>query len=166
MIQVEFTVSDDKLIKEYEQVLQHVPDFVNVVTNRTVNRIAPQFLADLQREPGPVKTPIRWTSDRQRRYVMAAKRRGEIASPYSRTHAVARGWTVEVVYTPGELSSIEANNPAPETGFVVGLRQQQWMADTGWQKAEDVIDIWQAVLTDEIESDLIKAWYAIGGENA
>lgn len=161
MINVEFEVTDPGLTDAYIELAEHAADFINTVTNRTVNDTADELLADFRQEPGPVKTPIAWTSDRQRRYVMAAKRAGLISTPYVRTHAVSQGWQITVIYAPGEMSRIELTNAAEAAPFVVGLRQQQWHKNTGWLYAPSLAEKWQAILTDRIEIDLIKAWYAV-----
>jgi hypothetical protein len=161
MIDVEYRVTDNGLIDAYAQLCDHAPDFVNAVTNRTVNDTSTELLADFQQEPGPVATPIQWTTPKQRRYVMAMKRKGVIASPYVRTHSVSKGWRVQVIYTPDELSSISLFNANEVTPFAEGMRQQPWMRNTGWLYAPDLAEKWQRILTDRIEDDLIKAWYAV-----
>lgn len=161
MIDIEFSVTDPGLVDAYAELCRHVPDFVNTVTNQAVNVVGPLALDDFRQEPGAVKTPIKWTSAKQRRYVMMLKRMGLIPSPYVRTHALAKGWTLTVVYTPGELSSIELTNPVEYATYVIGLRRQDFHATTGWYYAPDKAAEWVAIFTDEVERALVKAWYAV-----
>lgn len=158
MMGVEFEVTDPGLVDAYEYLCRHVPEFVNTVTNAVANRVGPQILADFQQEPGAVKTPIEWTSSKQRRYVMMQKRRGLIGP---RTHALSKGYVLTVVYTPGEMTSLDLTNPTDYLTFVVGLRQQRFHANTGWYFAPDKAEIWQEIFLDEMETGLVKAFYAV-----
>ena len=161
MITTSLRVIDNGLIDAYIELADNPDAFVNVVTNQTVNETADELLADFQIEPGPVTYPIQWASARQRRYVMAQIRSGAIRAPYVRSHAVSKGWQIAVIYVPGELSQIELSNMAEHFTFVEGLRQQPYHRNTGWFQALDKVETWQKVLTDRIETALIRAWYAV-----
>lgn len=159
---IEFEVTDPGLVDAYIQLCQQAPEFVNKVTNDTVNVIAPMMLADFQQEPGPIKLPVHWTSEKQRHYVMWAKRMGLIPSPYVRTHALSKGWHIVVTYRPGAMTTMELANAAPEAVFVVGYRRQIWHRETGWYSAGDKAAEWGRIFMDEMERALIKAFYAVG----
>lgn len=161
MITASVAVYDNGLIDAYADLADESADFVNVVTNQVVNDTADEVLADFRREPGGVRRPIIWTSAKQRRYVMWAIRQGLITAPYVRDHSLSRGWEMKVVYTPGELSRIELDNPSDIATFVYGLRQQQWHRATGWLYAPDEMAIWSDILVDRMETALIKAFYAV-----
>ena len=160
---IEFEVTDPALIEAYTYLCEHVPEFVNTVTEQVASETGPELLKDFQQEPPPVKTPIHWTSDAQRRYVMMMKRKGLIPSPYVRTHAITLGFQMAITYAPGEMSSIELWNAVPEATYVIGLRQQRWHAETGWYYAPDKAAYWLGVLLDRMETALIRSFYAIDG---
>lgn len=166
MITFDAEVTEAKLTDAYIDLLGVLPDFTNAIVSRTVNDIGPQILQDLDREPGPVQLPIEWTTERQRRYVMAQKGRGRIPKQGSRTHEIALGWKYRVVYTPGQLSSLEVYNAVPGVSFVEGRDQQIFHKNTGWLHAPDVIAPWIEVLTDDVETALIKAFIVAEDWNA
>lgn len=161
MIDFEAKVYDNGLIDAYADLCQHAPDFVNGAVSGAVNDIEPAMMSDFRQEPGVVKRPIRWTSERQRRFVMAQIRAGKFSSPYVRMHAISQAWRSQVVYSAGEMTSIEVWNANEITTFVEGLHQQQWHKDTGWFYAPDKFEKWGGILTDVSETALIKAFYAV-----
>ena len=85
--------------------------------------------------PGPVKYPIQWTSEPQRRYYFGviAKRNSEgKIIPYQRTFGLRNSWDVRL-----EGDSILIENLAPSGRYVIGNRQQQYHKNTGWIDAEE-----------------------------
>lgn len=71
-----------------------------------------------------------WFSDRQRRFVMAKIRRGEIEIPYKRTGQVSGAW-----HRVGKLSKAKAVNDNPAAPYVFGDETQSRHEDAvGWQK--------------------------------
>jgi hypothetical protein len=74
-------------------------------------------------------------SDRQRRYVMAAIRSGEISIGNNRTGYLEKSWTVARPYG-GQVS---IRNSAPYAGYVVGDGQARQPGMVGWKKANDII---------------------------
>jgi len=77
-----------------------------------------------------------WFSDKQRRYVMGAIKRGEITIPYRRTQELAKNWRV---YGKG-IDSIIANE-TPGAAYVQGnsrTEQSRMSKMIGW-KGIDVI---------------------------
>lgn len=163
MIDYSLEVDDPGVIDAYAALFAHAGAFVETVTRRTLDEtIAPVMLPDFQQEPGSVKHPIQWTSAKQRRYVKMKQRKGEIKAPYVRTHAVSRGWKLFLVQSGTDLTSIKLENNAAATDFVEGKRQQQFHKNTGWLNAGDLIQEWLPIVTDEIETALIKAFYAVG----
>lgn len=157
MINVEFSVTDNGLIDAYVELCEDPESFVNVTVNRTMDSLSVDILEDFQQEPDAVKLPITFTTSRQRRFVMARK-----SGPYVRAHAISQGWKLQVVYTPGQLTSVYLQNDVPEAIFVEGIRQQPFMAVTGWLYTPDLADKWLPIIEDRIETDLIKAFYAVG----
>lgn len=89
----------------------------------------------IQPYPGPVRRPIRWASERQRRYVLARVR----PLPYRRqTHPLsqrlATSWRVRA-----ERRGAVVVSRARYARHVVGDRQQPMHRATGWPRADRVI---------------------------
>lgn len=72
-----------------------------------------------------------WKSEKQRRYVMAAIRRGDIQIPYRRTQTLAQGWKA----VGSGVNQIVANE-TPYAGWTMGEgTQSQMMQLRGWTAA-------------------------------
>lgn len=156
-------VTNPQLLEAYIEIFEKAPEVLNTLTNRTVNRNRDRLLADLGRYPGPVVYPIQWKSEKQRRAFFATKGFGK-GIPYHRTYGWAKTWHVSVEYLPDGISQIVATNDNPIRQFVTGEHQQPFHTNTGWQKDQDTFEIWGMILEDEIETDLIKSYYAIDEE--
>lgn len=117
---------------------------------------AQSLIRALSTEPGRPKYPIRWKSQRQRRYVMMLlERRGEL--PYIRKHTLSRGWQflLESAGQDADKGIFLIKNDAPETRYVQGADQQPYHIDTGWPAAEPLI----REASPGFESDVIDLWY-------
>ena len=94
----------------------------------------------LTKLPGSPRYPLRWKSDKQRKFVMAKLRRMG-GPPYMRSGRIRRGWKSEI--NPGEVLIVnEARDP--ESGkfygeYVFGKDQQPFHKDTGWTKESDSV---------------------------
>lgn len=138
------------LVRDHTKILQ-------AAGQRAHDRVAPEALADLRREPGPVKQPIVWASDAQRRYVMMIYRQKGIKDGYERSHQLSQAWTFVAVFE-GQIFRAVIENPAPQAKFVYGslaqsraaaLRFKQKMhAATGWQDATDTATKWTRTLLE------------------
>ena len=89
-------------------------------------------------EPGAPRYPLRWKSDKQRRYVMAKLRR-EGNLPYKRTGQLAASW---FVWSEGSADSgmVGVENGSPVGRWVYTDDQQPFHKDTGWPRMEPVVD--------------------------
>lgn len=161
MFRSEITVKDAALLDAYAALMKSVPDVVSIEMARTANKNAPGLKADLQRTPGPVSYPIHWVSERQRRAFFATKGFGR-GIPTRRTGAIAAQWSVEVIYQPNRITAIAASNPSPVRRFVTGDEQQPFHTITGWQKDADTLEIWGLIMADDVETGLIRSFYAVG----
>jgi hypothetical protein len=86
-----------------------MPTLMNTaVQKRLLPRIRKRVLVRLQTEPPSAKHPIEWTSEKQRRFVMAKLKR-ENNLPYNRSGDLVKKWTV-VLVTTGDLTEIVAEN--------------------------------------------------------
>lgn len=141
--------------------LKDSPKMIAAAGNRAHDKIAPQALAELQKEPGPVKEPIEWASERQRKFVMAMYREKGIEK-YERTHQLSQGWTF-LSFTEGRVFRVEIENPAPQAKFVYGsmaqnrvaaLRFKQAMhSNTGWQDVTDTATKWTRAMIDAFREE-------------
>jgi hypothetical protein len=98
--------------------------------------------------PPPPDRPIRWTSERQRRFVLAKLRReGNI--PYRR-RGIQRLWVIGVT-ARNNVYTVSARNPSDSAIYVYGSHQQRFLRK--WPLVEEEI-ISAAV---ELEDGLIRA---------
>jgi hypothetical protein len=139
-------------------------DHTKIVTaagQRAHDKVAPQALAELRKEPPPVKEPIVWQSEKQRKFVMAMYREKGIER-YERTHRLSQGWTF-LALTVGRVFKVEIENAAPQAKFVYGslaqnrvaaLRFKQKMhTNTQWLDATDVATKWTRAMIDAFKEE-------------
>ena len=109
-------------------------------------------------EPPPVKTPIEWTSDKQRRYVKWAQRVGLIPFPYIRT-GDSRHWAAEHTKTEGG-GVIAAVNPLARARFqFLPPFRQRFHANTHWLNS----DTWAAGEAPIVADALVQGWRIVNG---
>jgi NAD(P)-dependent dehydrogenase (short-subunit alcohol dehydrogenase family) len=78
-----------------------------------------------------------WFSEKQRRYVMAAIRRGEISIPYARTQALANGWQrvgVRIVNTTSYAKYVQGDNTQSRHEALVGWKTVSQKVEANQQK--------------------------------
>lgn len=160
MITATVEVRGDHLLDAYADLMARAPEVTRTEVDRAVNRVAPELLADLRRKPGAVKYPLVWQSPRQRRAYFASNGFGQ-GIPYRRSDGLINAYKVEVIYTPGGITSVQVTNDNPAYPFVKGEFQQRMHAITGWNNDADVFAVWSEVLADDVETGLIKAFYAV-----
>jgi hypothetical protein len=103
---------------------------------QAVAAVGDATIKKLSTEPGRPRYPIRWTSERQRKFVMAKLRRmGQV--PYQRTGAYAAAWQWQAQTTQdGGLFTIfndaKTSRGEPLEQYVQGVNQQGFHKDTGW----------------------------------
>ncbi len=116
--------------------------------------VEPLMLKELEVEPQSAVYPIQWTSDKQRKFVMA-KLREENNLPYNRTGKLAKAWQVNKVGS-GLSFTVKVLNPSSASPFVYGslsitnrgAYKQAFHSNTGWQTAGSTIDFWLEALTE------------------
>jgi hypothetical protein len=132
------------------------PGLMNTAVNRRLMpRIRKRILNRLQTMPAPAKHPIDWTSEKQRKFVMAKLRR-ENNLPYKRTGGLVKQWKV-VAYFKGDNGEIIAENPSPIGRYVFGEQQQRFHRNTGWYHADDII-LEESIIAQE---QLIQTWFTV-----
>lgn len=155
--------ADTSGIDSLLDLLEAQDTMVAAIGQRVYDRHAPDALAELRKEPGAVKKPIQWTSDKQRKFVMAMLRKDNPdGTEYPRTHALSQGWVVKSS-TQGNVFSITFENPAPEAKFVYGSMaknvnaaarfQQRFHIATGWQAASPIATRWTEVMIADFRNE-------------
>ncbi len=133
---IAYTLDSDN---ELADLLKELKAFDKTVFRRIAREVIPVFERDLDRifsyEPPRPDYPIRWKSEKQRRFVMAKLRR-EGNLPYRRTHELVRSWTLDTKLSEGVLT-LEVGNTAPHAEFVYGPYQQPFL--NKWPNAQDTI---------------------------
>jgi hypothetical protein len=129
------------------------------VTNRVAYKWAQNTRAVLKSTPYPERNNqrMRWVSERQRRYVMAAIRRGDIQVPYNRTGNLANRWSAAQTPTGAVI-----RNSAGYAEYVIGDARtgsgQYWMHRNRWWRAREIINREAPKLTKTLKAELQKEW--------
>jgi len=119
----------------------------------------PEMRRRLAEAPARPAYPIQWTSERQRRYVMALLRANDNL-PYRRTRALERGWQ-SVVRPETFGASITTFSAVPYAKFVQGglnvpvgssafPPQQRFHQISGWRPAQPVISAAMRTIRDDV----------------
>lgn len=126
--------------KKYAVQIQHAP--APMVIRDVALRQSVALAREKYKYPSKPKYPLRWKSDKQRKYVMARLRK-EDNLPYRRTNNMAETWDYS---RKGQYQATIYNEAKdPLTGrfiapFLIGAWQQPFHADTGWQKRSTSIE--------------------------
>lgn len=153
---IDYTISlDDDVLDAVLQAVEQSPRAVTTVINRSILPGYEQRVKKLTEYPGPVKYPIRWKSERQRRAYFATNGFGK-GIPYRRTGALRDAWRVDARGVSDGLT-IFVGNTSPYARYVIGIQQQPFHADTGWPVVDDELLRIEADLQD----DVIDAWYSV-----
>ena len=152
---------DDIVLDALSDALDRAPETMRQVVEGPIRqRIEGTLLVRLKTAPGPPKYPLKWRSDKQRRFVMAKLRRaGNL--PYRRTGLLTNSWAVALAFD-GHEGSIAVTNAAPYARFVVGgpitgdsVRQPMFphfydaralIAEAAGAAEDDLTDAWFAIL--------------------
>lgn len=158
---------DPGVIQAWRKVIKQAPTKMRKRFQTESRAIQAGVIGELKAlEPGPAKHPIRWTSEKQRRYVMAKlRKRGQI--PYVRTHALVNAWQARQ-YTTEAGGFLTVTNTSSVYPFVMGdparpQYQQQFHLNTGWPGPARILEVkrqWAA----RGEIRIIKAWQEVAGE--
>lgn len=148
---------------EFADALDNFNEIVGRVGQTVYDDYAPVILQKLQVDPGPVKYPIQWTSEKQRRAFFATDGFGS-GIPYQRTGALQQAWQVLNITENGTWRVL-ITNTAPSAKWVYGglsLRskpfQQQFHKNTGWPQAAGIVDVYidamQTEFLDRMRTEL------------
>lgn len=128
------------------QKLQYVPKSFVKKIDEDIAQMTAEVREEAGKYPGPVKLPIQWTSEKQRRWYFWS--RGGFYSPafpekfqrYKRTGKLAAGWRVTRQGNQYE-STLTVSNDTPYLPYVMGKWQQRFHANTGWRKLSLLQDL-------------------------
>jgi hypothetical protein len=135
--------------------LDAINDIVDDVGREVFEDYRPVVLQRLQADPGPVKYPIQWTTEKQRRAFFATNGFGQ-GIPTVRTGAIQEAWDMEMIHDPGAFRILIVNRNPKAKWLYGGLSlrsnprfQQQMHKNTGWEAAAPVIDIYLDAMRTE-----------------
>ena len=118
---------------------QYLDEIKQIAEEESVNAylkyVAP-VMAELTKQIAPPNYPIQWTSDKQRKFVMALLRRKarELGLPddapinYQRTGDIQDNWETKIKIVPTG-TRMEFTNPTPYTKFVFGSLNQRSLSE-------------------------------------
>lgn len=133
--------------------IEKAPDQFKVLFVQKTRPITDGVLNQLRQEPGPVKYPVDWTSERQRRAFYATNGFGR-GIPTKRTGKYLRSWQAGFE-VQGGVSEFVIENTDPKAQFVGGIYQQRFHRQTGWVYAPDVV----IDASIAYENASLEAWY-------
>jgi hypothetical protein len=132
-------LSDTRPFQDLQTFVSKYPEYALDEAERSIFPRATRLVKrKLGQAPGPVKHPIEWTSEKQRRAFFATDGFGH-GIPYQRSGNLERMWEV-VILTSRTGFTLSVRNPNPAAPFVYGIWQQQMHKNTGWPLARPIID--------------------------
>jgi hypothetical protein len=134
MISTTLTI-DKKTFNKVIERIEALPDDIQAAARLTIPELE-GVKRKLAQEAPPVKRPIEWTSEKQRRAYFATNGFGS-GIPYRRTGKLNRAWVTSATPT-GNGAVIVLSNEAPIAKYVYGMfgapkPQQGFHRNTGWQ---------------------------------
>ena len=141
---------DTDVIDALQDAIARAPKTVQTfITKTLVNDSLARIRA--QTQPPPPNTnadyPLRWKSERQRRFVMA-KLRNENNLPYQRTGQLTASWFVKV--TGGIDPVIEIGNTSPYIDFVAGVAPERQPMFPRWYSYPDILLEEEEIITNAV----------------
>jgi hypothetical protein len=147
----------DTTVKTTSVFSKAFPAVIAQAAQEAAQRVTPQVQA-LADAPRPVRYPIAWKSERQRRAFFATRGFGK-GIPYQRTGQTARGWQVEAEQV-GNVTALAVSNRVPHAQFVYGTVQdpsiqQPFHVNTGWPKADEVVRVAVELVLADVRGQFI-----------
>ena len=128
---------NNRVLQQLVEQMERTPKLLKKELKKTLNKTSNVVKQEMKKEvPQGAKHPIEWTSEKQRRFVMA-KLKEEGNLPYRRTNEIVNGWRFRVNAKGGINIGVEFTNISPKARFVIGGDQQKFHANTGWIHAND-----------------------------
>lgn len=165
MLKARWSVKADPL-DGLEKFMEQVDQRMAWVGEDVQNEIEPPLMNELRTVPGPVKYPIQWTSEKQRKAFFATNGFGQ-GIPTIRSNKIVNAWVMDNRTAKGRFT-MTVRNPIDAAKFVVGaidfrsrnnaLRTKQKFHDnTGWQDTIDTISFWYDAARERYEEKIIAA---------
>lgn len=155
---VNFTVKfDDDVFVEFSQQIAAAPTTLNIYATTQIRKQVEDYVVrELVTVQVPKPTyPMKWKSEKQRRYVMAKLRKaGNI--PYERSGKFQKAWKVTAVRDKSG-SLIAVSNDSGITEYIAGSGSERQPMFPQWYNYEDVLLKAEVLATDMA----INAWYDI-----
>ena len=135
---IRFRMRQTGTLTEFPALVGTIPERYADALRAEAEPVTARLLDQLRVTPPRPRYPLRWTSERQRRFVMAKLReQGDL--PYRRTGAYAGGYRIDARIAP-RRGSVTLRNETPYAPFVggrldTGAWQQGFHVDTGWPTA-------------------------------
>jgi len=152
-VRVEVRIPKDLLSKIHNTYREIAEPVMVAVATETQHELANQ------KPPRPTKGAMRFASEKQRRYVMAAIREGKIEVPYRRgmspgSQRMSRSY--RIIKAPG---TVYLTNSASYNQYVIG-DQQARIHEGRWKTASTVAeDVMKSGLIEDVVGDIIKKHY-------
>jgi len=146
--------NDTDVLQAWRAQLSKTPALMQEAQARVLRTYRQDIIDDLTNYPGKPRYPLRWKSERQRRYVMAKLRR-ENNLPYRRTGQLAAGWRV-VSNTRGDIGEIAILNSTAYVRYVQGDDAQPFHRDTGWPQFALIFAAWEPRLQDAFITEYLE----------
>lgn len=166
MFRLRLTV-DSGIIQGVRRTIQAAPTKMRRAFKAVSKEVQEGAISELKAlEPGPAKHPIRWTSEKQRRYVMRKlRKRGQI--PYVRTGGLVNAWRARQ-YTTESGGFITITNDASIYPYVMGDPdradwQQQFHVITGWPTPDRILEV-KRLWSARGALRIVKIWQEVAGE--
>lgn len=132
-----FFAPDSITLDQLADAMERTPGLLKTALKRQAGRFKSRVLSRLQIEPGAVKRPIEWETQKQMRAFFATDGFGRgIGTP--RSGALTQGWRVDIDF--GRDMEISTYNTRDYAQYVVGDKQQKFHRNTGWMKARPIMD--------------------------
>lgn len=137
----------DRLIRKFGELPEEMGDVASEAAGSYILRVfrkeIPPYHHVKRKDAYP---PTGWQSEKQRRYVMAAIRSGEIKIPYKRRSprgGLAAAWEME-----GRGANLRLVNNEDHADLVYGENQARLLKMIGWKKADVMLEQYERNITD------------------
>lgn len=154
MIAYDVIINDD-IFRAYDDLFDEYPRLVTRAFRGEIERVMGPAVDELSADPGPVKYPIRWKTERQRRAFFASGGFGR-GIPTQRTGKALAAWEL-IIEGDGLDLSAALTNPVPYDIYIQGDYAQPFHLDTGYTQAAPVFVRYEEATIDA----LIDTWFAI-----
>jgi hypothetical protein len=151
------STSTDALLAAFEQ----APRLTNQIIQQTMTSAMAQMKDSAATYPGPVKYPIEWASERQRKAFFATNGFGG-GIPYQRSGRFGEAWELNyrALENGGQITI--TNTAKTKRGddlaqYIVGARQQPFHRNTGWPR----VDVQMAAIREELIDSIMEAYFDV-----